>query len=59
MYSSQQLLDTGDKSLNVRQEYNINIGKISLTKISLTKRKITAQFFNVFNVLTLIYIFYN
>ena len=54
MYSSQQLLDTGDKSLNVRQEYNINIGKISLTK-----RKITAQFFNVFNVLTLIYIFYN
>jgi len=36
MHSSQQLLDTGDKSLNVRQEY-INIGKISLTK-----RKITA-----------------
>ena len=32
-------LSTGDKSLNVRQEYNINIGKISLNK-----RNITAEF---------------
>jgi len=32
-----QPLNTGDKSLNVRQEYNINIGKISLTKCNITK----------------------
>ena len=31
-----QPLNTGDKSLNVRQEYNINIGKISLTKRNIT-----------------------
>jgi len=30
-------LNTGDKSLKVRQEYNINVGKISFNK-----RKITA-----------------
>ena len=29
-------LNTGDKSLKVRQEYNINIGKISLTKRNIT-----------------------
>jgi len=27
-----QPLNTGDESLNVRQEYNINVGKTSLTK---------------------------
>jgi len=27
--------NTGDKSLNFRQEYNINIGKISLTKCNI------------------------
>ena len=32
-----QPLNTGDNSLNVRQEYNINIGKISLTKRNITK----------------------
>jgi len=31
-----QTLSTGDKSLNVRQEYNINIGKTSLTKRNIT-----------------------
>jgi len=29
-------LNAGDKSLKVRQEYNINIGKISLTKRNIT-----------------------
>jgi len=29
-------LNTGDKSLNIRQEYNINIRKISLTKRNIT-----------------------
>ena len=37
MISSQQLLDTGDKNLKVRQEYNINIGNISLTKRKITE----------------------
>jgi len=31
-----QPLNTGDKSLKVRQEYNINTGKISLTKRNIT-----------------------
>ena len=31
-----QPLSAGDKSLNVRQEYNINIGKISLTKCNIS-----------------------
>ena len=31
-----QPLNTGDKSLNFRQEYNINVGKISLTKRNIT-----------------------
>ena len=34
-----QPLNTGDKSLHVSQEYNINMGKTSLTK-----RNITAYF---------------
>ena len=29
-------LNIGDKSLKVRQEYNINTGKISLTKRNIT-----------------------
>jgi len=49
-----QPLYTGDKILKFCQEYNINIGKISLSK-----QNITAQFFNVFNVLMLTYIFCN
>ena len=32
-----QPLNTGDKSLNVRQEYIINIWKISLTKLNITE----------------------
>jgi hypothetical protein len=47
-------LNTGDKSLNVHQEYNTNIGKMSLIK-----RNITAEFFNVSNISTLIYILQN
>ena len=31
-----QTLSTGDKSLKVRQEYNINVGKTSLTKRNIT-----------------------
>ena len=31
-----QPLNTGDKSLNISQEYNVNIGKISLTKRNIT-----------------------
>jgi len=31
-----QPLNTGDKSLKVRQEYNINVGKTSLTKHNFT-----------------------
>jgi len=31
-----QPLNTGDKSLKVRQEYNINVGKVSLTKRNIT-----------------------
>jgi len=49
-----QPLNTDDKSLNVRQNYNINIWKISLTE-----RNITAKFLNTFNVLTLICILCN
>jgi len=39
-----------EQSLNVRQEYNINLGIISIMK-----RKLLYNFFNVFNFLTLIY----
>jgi len=49
-----QPLNTGDKSRKVCQEYNINIGKISLTK-----HNHYCIVFNAFNVLMLIYTFCN